>query len=220
MSFVSGARRRRRSALTSVHAALVALLLLPALASGADDAKTEGAKKVASSFNEALLTSMKNADALGYKGRYAQLHPAVLRTFDIPFMAEKVVGKHWEGLSEAERAQWREMFADLLTATYAGRFVGYRGQTFTTLGEENAARDTVLVLTRLDDPKGDPVVINYRLSHSDAGWRVVDVYLKGTVSELALRRSDYAAILEQQGFPALLEAVRAKIAALERGEDK
>jgi phospholipid transport system substrate-binding protein len=135
-------------------------------------------------------------------------------------MAEKVLGRQWGELSEEDRRRWREVFAELLTATYAGRFVGYRGQQFETRGEEAAARDTVLVLTRLVDPKGDDVDIDYRLRRADRGWRVVDVYLKGTVSELALRRSEYSAVLARQGFSALLDAVRAKIGALERGEDK
>jgi phospholipid transport system substrate-binding protein len=209
-----GVRRSARSFTRAVSSLLLALLAaVPAVAA-------EGAAAVASSFNEALLDSMKNADALGYPGRYERLRPMVLKTFDVPFMAEKVLGRRWGELSEQDRERWRTIFGDLLTATYAGRFVGYRGQTFETVGEEPAARDTVLVLTRLDDPKGDDVVINYRLRHADGEWRVVDIYLKGTVSELALRRSEYSAVLERDGFPALLEAVRGKIAALERGEDK
>jgi phospholipid transport system substrate-binding protein len=203
-----------------VRATLGLLLLVGASVTARAGETAESATAVASSFNEKLLASMRNADSLGYSGRYAQLRPAVLATFDIPFMAEKVLGRRWGELSEQDRELWREVFADLLTATYAGRFVGYRGQTFVTVGEEKAARDTLLVLTRLDDPSGDDVVINYRLRRTDAGWRVVDVYLKGTVSELALRRSEYSAVLERDGFPALLEAVRGKIAALERGEDR
>jgi phospholipid transport system substrate-binding protein len=191
-------------------------MLLAAVPAGA----AEEAAAVATSFNEALLASMRNADSLGYAGRYAQLRPAVVQTFDVPFMAEKVLGRRWGELSEQDREHWRETFANLLTATYAGRFVGFRGQTFLTLGDEPAARGTVLVKTRLDDPKGDDVAIDYRMRRADGSWRVVDVYLKGTVSELALRRSEYSSVLEREGFPALLDAVHAKIGALERGEEK
>lgn len=214
MAIVRGVRRSARGFLRAV------LPLVLALFAAAPGVGAESASAVAASFNEALLASMRNADSLGYAARYEQLRPRVLQTFDIPFMAEKVLGRRWGELSEQDRERWRAVFGDLLTATYAGRFVGYRGQTFQTVGEEPAARDTVLVLTRLDDPKGDDVVINYRLRRADGEWKVVDIYLKGTVSELALRRSEYSAVLERDGFPALLEAVRAKIGALERGEDK
>ena len=43
------------------------------------------------------------------------------------------------------------------------------------------------------------------------------MYLSGTVSELALRRSEYAALMRREGFDALLAAVRQKIAAAEAG---
>ena len=50
-----------------------------------------------------------------------------------------------------------------------------------------------------------------------AGWRISDVFLSGTVSELALRRSEYGALMRREGFDALLAAVRKKIAAAEAG---
>lgn len=204
-----------------VRRAVVALAALLAIGLSSRAIAEDGASAVASRFNDALLASMKNADALGYAGRYKQLRPAVEGAFDLPFMAEKVLGRRWGELSQTDRERWQETFTELLTATYAGRFVGYRDQTFETRGEEPAARDTVLVLTRLVDPKGgENVDINYRLLKTDRGWRIVDVYLKGTVSELALRRSEYSSVLEREGFSALIEAVQKKIGALERGEDK
>lgn len=195
------------------------LLFASLLASPAGVGGEEKAAAVAGRFNESLLSSMRDADELGYAGRHARLKPMVEGTFDIAFMSERVLGSRWKDLGDEERRQWRELFADLLTATYAGRFVGFRGQHFETRGEEPAARDTILVSTTLIDPGGENVDINYRLRRVDGAWRVVDIYLKGTVSELALRRSEYAALLQREGFAALTKAVREKIAALERGEE-
>ena len=48
----------------------------------------------------------------------------------------------------------------------------------------------------------------------------MDVYLKGTVSELALRRSDYASALEREGFDGLLATMHRKIADLAAGRGK
>ena len=213
-------RRRERRRAGRLLAWLALAAILAAVTSSRPAVAEEGAAAVATRFNDALLASMKNAEALGYDGRFQQLRPMVESSFDVPFMAQKVLGRRWAELTEADRTRWQETFTELLTATYAGRFVGYRDQAFETLGEEPAARDTVLVKTRLVDPKGENVDIDYRLLHTDRGWRIVDIYLKGTVSELALRRSEYSSVLEREGFPALLEAVKAKIGSLQRGEDK
>ena len=62
--------------------------------------------------------------------------------------------------------------------------------------------------------------MSYRI-RTDAGeTRIVDVLLKGTVSELALRRSDYTAVLEQHGFEALVTTMQRKLDDLASGKTK
>jgi phospholipid transport system substrate-binding protein len=136
------------------------------------------------------------------------------KTFDLEFMASKTVGSHWRRLSDAEKARWVEVFTDLTTANYAGRFTGFKGEEFVTLGVEDAARDTQLVLTKIIVPDDDDVQLNYRLLRVDGEWKVIDVYLNGTVSELALRRSEYSSALKREGFEELVAAVVTKIADL------
>jgi phospholipid transport system substrate-binding protein len=106
-----------------------------------------------------------------------------------------------------------------MKANYAGRFNRYSGQTFETLGNEPAAHGTAIVRTRLRNPTGEDVDLTYRLHPAAAGWRIVDIYLKGTVSELALRRSEYAAVLQRDGFDSLLRIVEERITELSVGKE-
>jgi phospholipid transport system substrate-binding protein len=71
-----------------------------------------------------------------------------------------------------------------------------------------------MVQTTLRNPDGDDVDLNYRLIESDKGWRIIDVYLNGTVSELALRRSEYSAVLKREGFQKLLADADRRVAEL------
>lgn len=173
---------------------------------------------VAHELNASLLEVMKNAKALGYAGRVEKIGPAIDRGFDVPYMAEKVIGRHWATLGEADRQRWVALFREFLIANYAGRFDDYSGQSFQDLGEEPSAFDTVLVRTRLLNAPEEDVDLTYRLHKTDAGWRIIDVMLKGTVSELALRRSDYTAVIDRDGFAALETYLREKIAALQSGK--
>ena len=84
------------------------------------------------------------------------------------------------------------------------------GQRFETLGEEEAAHNTRVVRTKLVLPDDDDVQLNYRLRQTDAGWQIVDVYLNGTVSELALRRSEYSSVLKRDGFETLVASLDRK----------
>jgi len=166
------------------------------------------------SFHEGLLAIMKEAKSLGFEGRIDQLAPLMEATFDLDFMASKTVGRHWKKLSEEDRLRWATAFAQFTTANYAGRFTGFTGEEFVTLGVEDGARGTRVVLTQIIVPDGDNVQLNYRLIERDGNWKVIDVYLNGTVSELALRRSEYSSALKREGFTHLLDSVESKIADL------
>jgi hypothetical protein len=45
------------------------------------------------------------------------------------------------------------------------------------------------------------------------------VYLDGTVSELALRRSEFSGIVKREDFDALIAAIDARVAALAAGTE-
>jgi phospholipid transport system substrate-binding protein len=195
--------------------ALLGLLLASSVCLAAEEASPTA---VVESLHNALISSMKSSDEVGYQARYDKLDPVIESTFDLEFMAEKSVGRHWKDLGPEDRKRWSEAFERMTTANYAGRFVGYTGQHFETLGQEPAAHDTVVVRSKLIDPGGDDVQLNYRLRETPAGWRIVDVYLNGTVSELALRRSEYSSVLQRDGFETLLAELDEKAHELATAE--
>lgn len=192
------------------------LCLALAVAPGALAAATDPAA-IAADLNAKLLGIMRESATLDYDARAARLAPVIDAAFDIPFMAEKSLGREWAKLDDAAKARWVALFRDFMVANYAGRFTGYSGETFENLGTDEGAYDTVMVKTRLVSPKEGPVNLDYRLRETPAGWRICDVYFKGTVSELALRRSDYTAVLKRGGFEELANYLRAKIEALKTG---
>lgn len=165
-------------------------------------------------FHAGLLDIMKNAKTLGFQGRIEKLEPLMARTFDLDFMASKTVGRHWATLSPADQKRWAETFTRFTTANYAGRFTGFTGEEFVTLGVEEAAHDTRLVRTKIVVPNEEEVELNYRVIQRDGSWKVIDVFLNGKVSELALRRSEYASALKRDGFEQLVDSVETKIADL------
>jgi len=174
-------------------------------------AEKDPAGKVVARLHETLLGVMKEAKTLGYEGRYERLKPVIHDLFDLPYMAEKSVGRHWKEAGEPNQRALVETFSRFTVANFAGRFDGYSGQSFRTLEVETSTHGTVLVRTRLDEPNEEGVALDYRLRQVDGGWRVVDIYLNGTVSELALRRSEYSALVQREGFDALLKKLDEKI---------
>lgn len=184
-------------------------------AAATENATPESPVATVERFHAGLLEIMKQARELGFQGRVDALRPLMARTFDLDFMASKTVGGHWRELSPEDKALWADLFAQFSTANYAGRFTGFKGEQFVTAGVEDAARGTRMVLTRIVVPDDKDVELNYRLLKTAEGeWKVIDVYLDGTVSELALRRSEYASALKREGFEELVAAVQTKIESL------
>jgi len=170
-------------------------------------------------FHTTLLTAMKDAEQLGYEGRRKLLEPVIDQTMDLPFMAEKAAGRFWKDFSEADRARWVAAFRGNTIANYAGRFNRFSGQSFEMHGEEPAPFETVLVKTTLKDPGGEDVQLNYRTKKEDAGWRVIDIYMHGTVSELALRRAEYSSALERDGLEKVVHSLEDQAAKLSSGSE-
>ncbi len=171
----------------------------------------DSAIQVVERLHSGLIETMQGGDELGFQGRFDLIRPVVEATFDLGFMGSKSVGRHWKKLTPEEQALWLDKFTGFLAANYAGNFDGFAGESFETLGEEPAKRETRVVLTELRVPGSEDVVLNYRLRKTQDGWRIIDIYLKGTVSELALRRSDFSSTLKQKGFGELAAAVDRKI---------
>lgn len=191
---------------------LLTILALMTFSAASSGAESHPAVPVVESLHEVMVDTMKQAEELGYQGRFDLLSPAIKGAYDLDFMAQKVVGRHWKTLSQVEQERWQNLFSSLTVSNYAGRFEGYKGESFETVGHQEAAHETIMVQTRLILPEGEPIEFNYRLRDGESGWRIIDVYMNGTVSELALRRSDFSTTLKSEGFEELEKSVEAKIA--------
>lgn len=189
----------------------------PADSAAAPPSDADAAAEPIEKLHETLLGVMREADALGFAGRYERIRPVLEEVYDFPFMAEKSVGPGWRELDDDARARLVDAFSRLAIATYAARFDRHDGARFETLGVQPASHGTMLVKTRIVRGNGETVALDYRLRPDAERWRIIDVFMNGTVSELALRRSEYSGLLRREGFDALLQAIEQKIAAQERG---
>jgi phospholipid transport system substrate-binding protein len=176
------------------------------------------ASAVVDAFDGSLLGVMKQADKLGYDGRAKELEPAIEKAFNIPLMTRIIVGSPWTEWTEDQRSQIVDAFGKFVVATYARRFDGYGGEDFVDDGEKPASGGGTLVTTRLTRPKDPAVTLTYLMRDGGNGPQIVDVFLTGTISELATRRSEFSAVLQQGGFQALLTALEKKTAAQAAGD--
>jgi phospholipid transport system substrate-binding protein len=158
---------------------------------------------------DVLLGTMTNGRILGQSGRFTQLEPVIRRTFDIPSMTRLSVGASWAGLSEPQRQQLTESFGRYISAIYADRFDSYAGQKLQVIGEQpNPAG--IMVRSQIVKANAEPVKVDYMMRRNGEGWLISDIYLDGAISEVATRRSEFAAILRTDGVDGLIVALNRK----------
>ena len=160
-----------------------------------------------------LLSTMQNGRALGQSGRFTQLEPVIRRSFDIAAMARLSVGPTWASLAEAQRQQLSESFGRYMSAIYADRFDSYGGQKLEVTGQQPASSG-VIVKSQIIKANGQPVKVNYMPRLSGDDWLIADIHLGGAISEVATRRSEFAAILKTEGVDGLISALNRKAEVL------
>lgn len=204
-----------RRPLRRFAAAMVALACLAAVPGAA----AGPASAVIEKLNAEFLKVMQNGPALGYDGRYKELEPVLSDSFDFAIMARVAAGQHWGEMTEAQQAKLVDSFRRYSLAIYASRFKDYSGEKFEVLGEEEKQKGAVLVQNRIIRSNGEPIRIDYLLRPDDGQLRIIDVFLKSSVSEIAVRRSEFSEVLGSGGYDALIATLEQRIADLEAGKD-
>ena len=199
---------------------MAGVLALAALAAsaGRGNAATPGPAATVQSFYGALLAVMKEGRQVPIAERYARLQPAIMRAFDLALMTRIAVGPDWLRLTAAQQQGLEIAFARYTISTYANRFDAYSGERFTVDPNPVANPNGVIVKTRLVPAAGRPVSLDYLMRQGAGGqWQVLDVYLSGTISELATRRAEFTAVLHKEGADGLVRVLDQRSAALRTG---
>ena len=194
-------------------AAVVALLTLAMIASPAE--AESGAARRIEAYYQQLMPTLRAAGQLSVQERDRRFAPAITSAFDIGTMTRLATGPAWTKFSGAQQAAVREAFARFLVADYAHQVTDYSGESFVVDPQTTpASGGGEIVRTKLLQPGGRTVQINYLVR----GGRVIDVYLNGTISDLATRRDEFASILAGGGgAEALVKTLRERTASLLAG---
>lgn len=193
---------------------VVMLLVVPT--SWAEAQERPGPEQVVNYLQESLIKSMREGGRLGYRGRFDLLAKAVDQTHDLDFIARTTLGANWTQLSAEQQRVFTDVFRKLSVGTYAGWFKSHEGERFEFIEQQDMPRDQVMVRTRFVQSGGEPPVrFDYVLRQTKDGWRIVNVLADG-VSDLALKRVEYRAILQRDGFQGLINMLKEKIAQTEQ----
>lgn len=160
-------------------------------------------------LHQTLLEVMQQSSTLGFDGRVEKLNPVLADSFDFATIARIVTGQHWKTLDEAKQSEFIDTFGKLSAATYASNFSGFSGEQFKTLSADEK-RGRYVVRTVIVKSDGEEIPLDYVVSEKDGVWQIVNVIAAG-VSDLSLKRADYTAVINDEGFDSLLSRLNDKV---------
>jgi phospholipid transport system substrate-binding protein len=147
------------------------------------------------------------------RARFERLSPVVAEVFDFTTMSRVAVGSAWAELGDDQRRALEQRFAAYAAANYAENFDDASGLAFRTVEVGEGEGPRVHVLAELTRPTDDPVEFDYLVQRSDDGPRIVNVVVDGTMNELARRRAEFRALLQEGGLTNLLDMLEARTRA-------
>jgi len=181
---------------------LWAVFLIP-VAESAYGAVSDPAAVQVQTLTDALLKSMRAGTTISMAERYKQLEPVIEQVFAMPLVTRLAVGPEWANFSPDQQKALIAAYTRFTVANYVHNFHDFDGQRFEIEDNVLSRGEDKVVRSRVIPAHDVPVSLLYRMHEVDGTWKVIDVISDG-VSQLALRRSDFAAAIAAGGAPALL----------------
>jgi phospholipid transport system substrate-binding protein len=197
---------------------IIPALLLILLALTARPAFADGTPATpVTALCDRLIEVMKQGDELGFEGREKRLRPVVIAAYDMAALTKSTLGLAGNKLTQEEADKLAEAYGRFSVATYADQFRHWAGEHF-EISEPHSAPNGggTIVPTFIVGGDGNRTAIDYLVHEAEGGWRIVDVLFKGSVSQVAVRRSEFVPYLRQNGFDALVAMLDGKTQALEK----
>ena len=181
------------------------------IAVSASNSVTESTEQVIQKLQSSLLQVMRDGEKLGYEGRFKFLEPVIDQSHDIEMIIKTILGAtYWSQLDSEQKKLIIDTFRQLSIATYAGRFTHHEGEQFEVIEQRDLPHGQMLVRSQLTKSDGGTVNFDYVLQQAEDRWRIVNILFDG-VSDLAIKRGEYRAIMQREGFQALIELLKEKI---------
>lgn len=188
----------------SLLIAFVLLVGLPAVASA--DPAAESALKSKQTELAGLLKKGKSAD--GEK----KMEAIFDELLDYDTLAKKSLGSHWEGLSDAERKEFKDVLKRLVRNAYRKNLkktldyeVKYKGS--------NPGKQGVVVHTvakSKSNAREEPISIDYAMHKVDGKWEVYDLVTEGS-SLVNNYKSQFGRVIKKKGFAELMRRMKKKL---------
>ena len=191
---------------------LLAILLLPPAWRPLEAAPSpESARALIEKVSAEVLTILSD-QSRGDRQKFDALVVLLNEPIDLDLVGRLILGRYWRTADDGQRQQYLELFREYALANLASKLHLYQGQSFEVTGAKVVSDKDALVTSRILSDGEPPLQVDWRLrERNDGGLVTIDLIVEG-VSLIVTLRSEFAAVIERQGFDGLLAELRQRIA--------
>ena len=151
----------------------------------------EGLKKISSNNNSDLSNVLK----------------VINRTYDTEKMLKMIIGSDWKNQENEKKNELIMVFEKYISKNYLNRFSKIQDVSFSNEKKEKISSDFFLVRSNLII-KQEKISIDYLLSLKNNTWKIFDVLLDGSVSEIATKKSEFRIYIKEKKIDELIKALK------------
>jgi phospholipid transport system substrate-binding protein len=129
---------------------------------------------------------------------------------DIPAVAQRTLGKHWQARTPAEQEAFIALLEQLFTKVAYPKSAEFFHGLEINFAKETVTGKRATVKTTVKHPKEGLVSVDYRLAQNGGGWHVQDILLDD-VSLAANLQSQFNKIITENSYAELLRRMRDKL---------
>ena len=172
-----------------------------------------GPEELVKKITEDVLSAVKSDKQLAAGDRQRAIKLAeekILPHVDFEEATRLAVGRGWAQASPEQKKKLVAEFRNMLVRTYSNAIGAYEGQTMKVQPVRMKPGDTeVTVHNQFIRPGGKPVLVDYAMRKTDAGWKIYDIVVEG-VSLVLTYRSEFDAVVKQEGVEGLIKRLSQK----------
>jgi phospholipid transport system substrate-binding protein len=152
------------------------------------------------------VTKVLDDPSLPRPDRRAAVRKIAHEAFDISESAQRVLARHWQARTPAERDEFTQLFADLLERTYISKIDLYRGERLQYTSEA-VDRDFATVRAKVITNKGLEVPVEARMLKRGEHWLIYDIAIEN-VSLISNYRTQFDRIIRTASFQELVRRLK------------
>ena len=166
--------------------------------------ETKSESKVLAGVNELHESLIKISNKTINSDNLALIDDVVKNSYDLEKMGKIIIGVDWKQMDTKSKKEFINVFKRFISVNYFRRFnkineLDFEHQTITDIEDKFKLARVILTV---DNEK---FKIDYLLGFKNEKWKIFDVLLDGSISEVATKKSDFKKIIKEEGVNGLVK---------------